>query len=130
MKIVFGTTVLANISAAPKISAQINSAPARCVVQKTNLAFGDNPFTAPRGNVEGNFNFTTGCSYSTRELALAAVKTLRALCGTSATLYVYDPPSASTANMTMAGAILAAIDPQLTGTRLTVKYTFDITTLT
>ncbi len=129
MKITFATTILADDTASPRIAAVIEQWGGQSVVQTEPLYGGPNLAKFPRGNVGGQFVFTAGCSYATRDLAAAAFATAWSRLNVQDTLAV--KPSGGSATITMLNAILRDVQRvELEGVWLRIRYTFDITTVT
>lgn len=94
--------------------------------QVAPLFRGANPSRFPRGNVAGAVVFTAAKSHSTRDAAAAQAVTEYARLNQKGSLVF----TIDTTVLTMAGAVLKSVRVQLLGTRLSVVYTFGITTLT
>lgn len=112
---------------ANKLTTEFGEASQECVVQKTPLAGSPVPFQAPRGNVSGQFTFTTTNSYPTLDDMIAAMKAAFLFTGLQGQLVLARGAS----TMTMDGAILRKVSraPGSDGVMLKLNYIFDITTV-
>jgi hypothetical protein len=129
MKITFATATLADDTASPRIAAVIEQWGGQSVVQTEPLYGGPNLAKFPRGNVGGQFVFTAGCSYATRDLAAAAFATAWSRLNTQGALALQ--PTGGSATVTMANAILRDVSRvEWAGVWLKLRYTFEITTVT
>jgi acyl-coenzyme A thioesterase PaaI-like protein len=126
--ITFNGVTLADDTATPRISGVVESWGAgEALVQIEPLYNAANPFTAPRGNVHGQFIFTALCSYANYAAAATAWKTLRAQGGIQADLVV----NYGGTTFTFASAICRSVVPvEFQGVMLKLRYLFDVTTLT
>lgn len=136
MKVVFTIAgpidnTLADDTAAPKLAGVIEAIGAQDIVQIEPLYGGANPAKFPRGNVGGQFVFTSACSYASYNAAVDALKTAYGLLDDQGTL-VFTPTGAGVPHtLTMANAILHSVQVvRWTGVRLELRYTFEITTIT
>jgi hypothetical protein len=112
---------------ANKLTTKFGEASQECVVQKTPLAGSPVPFQTPRGNVSGQFVFTTTNSYATLDDMIAAMKAAFLLTGLQGQLVL----SRGASTMIMDGAILQKVSRanESEGVRLDLAYVFAITTI-
>ena len=128
MKLTFGSYVLADITASPRVYWTPGNWSGQSVTQKEELA-GGFKFQAARGNVIGQFSGVSKCSYLTEDAAILAVAAAYSMLGATADLKCYN--RSGVLAITWPGAILEDVRKQvLEGLRAEISFTFSITTQT
>lgn len=122
---------LVDYTANPKISGIIDQAPKGIAEVQSALVYnGPDKVNFPRGNVSGQFAFTSDCSYASYAAALAALKAGWAILTAGLPGALVFTPIAGGGNATMSGACLREFTPVLwNGLQMKFHYSFEITTL-
>ena len=126
-KVVLGTTVLCDDAATPKVTGITEQLNGSASVQVEDIYASGNKLLRPQGNVAGQFVFTAGCSFASMAASATAWKTAYGLLNTQDTVVL----TYGGTTLTMANAVLKDVQRVLwDGLRLSIRYTFLITTIT
>lgn len=106
---------------------QIEGVGAACIEQVSQLVRGSNPLRFNRGNVAGEFSFSSSKSYASYDAAAGAWLTLHAALNATGSLVV----TFSSETWTFAGACLRSVQVVRTnGLHWTFRFSFGTTTCT
>ncbi len=126
MKVTFAGATLADHTATPRLFGVIESIGGQSVVQSENVYGGANPAKFPRGNISGQFIFTSEGSYASKALAAGAFRDSYNLLNTQGNCQLDYGGTI----LTFANAILHQVQRvKWDGVRLILRYSFEITTI-
>lgn len=121
------TLTVADDTAAPRITGQVEKLGGQGIPEKSNLYNSPHPGLYPRGNVSGQFIVHTSCSYKTLANQHDSLVAFYNAINTQGTVVL----TMGAGIYTMANAVLASVErTYLNGVRLDLRFTFEITTIT